>query len=36
MPTIITQQTMLDGSVTGGPVVPIPTHPRIQTAYAES
>ena len=34
MAITITQQTMLDGSVTGGPVVPIPTHPRIQTAYA--
>ena len=25
---------MIDGSVTGGPVVPTPTHPLIQSAYA--
>ena len=34
MPTTITQQTMIDGSVTGGPVIPTPTHPLIQTAYS--
>ena len=34
MPFTLTQQTMIDGSVTGGPVVPTPTHPRIQSAYA--
>ena len=34
MPRLITQQTMIDGSVTGGPVVPIPTHPLIKTAYS--
>ena len=34
MPYTITQQTMLDGSVTGGPVVPTPTHPMIKSAYA--
>ena len=34
MPFTITQQTMIDGSVTGGPVVPTPTHPLIKTAYA--
>ena len=25
---------MLDGSVTGGPVIPTPTHPLIKSAYA--
>ena len=25
---------MIDGSVTGGPVIPTPTHPLIQTAYS--
>ena len=34
MPFTITQQTMIDGSVTGGPVVPTPTHPLIKSAYA--
>ena len=34
MPRTITQQTMIDGSVTGGPVIPTPTHPLIQTAYS--
>ena len=34
MPNTITQQTMLDGSVTGGPVIPTPTHPLIKSAYA--
>jgi len=34
MPYTITQQTMLDGSVTGGPVLPTPTHPMIKSAYA--
>ena len=34
MPFTITQQTMLDGSVTGGPVIPTPTHPLIKSAYA--
>ena len=34
MPNTIIQQTMIDGSVTGGPVVPTPTHPLIQSAYA--
>jgi hypothetical protein len=34
MPNTITQQTMIDGSVTGGPVVPTPTHPLIKSAYA--
>ena len=34
MPNTITQQTMLDGSVTGGPVIPTPTHPLIQSSYA--
>ena len=30
MPFTITQQTMIDGSVTGGPVLPTPTHPLIK------
>ena len=34
MPFTITQQTMIDGSVTGGPVLPTPTHPLIKSAYA--
>ena len=34
MPFTITQQTMIDGSVTGGPVIPTPTHPLIKSAYA--
>ena len=34
MPNTITQQTMVDGSVTGGPVIPTPTHPLIKNAYA--
>ncbi len=34
MPNMIIQQTMLDGSVTGGPVIPVPTHPLIQTSYS--
>ena len=34
MPNIIIQQTMIDGSVTGGPVVPTPTHPLIKSAYS--
>ena len=34
MPFTITQQTMIDGSVTGGPVVPTPTHPLIKSTYA--
>ena len=34
MPFTITQQTMIDGSVTGGPVLPTPTHPLIRSAYA--
>ena len=34
MPFTITQQTMIDGSVTGGPVLPTPTHPLIKNAYA--
>ena len=33
MPFTITQQTMIDGSVTGGPVIPTPTHPLIKSAY---
>ena len=34
MPFEITQQTMIDKSVTGGPVLPTPTHPLIRSAYA--
>ena len=34
MPNTIIQQTTISGSVTGGPVVPTPTHPLIQSAYA--
>ena len=34
MPFTLTQQTMIDGSVTGGPVLPTPVNPRIQSAYA--
>ena len=34
MPVTITQQTMIDGSVTGGPVLPTPTHPLIKSGYA--
>jgi len=34
MPFTITQQTMIDGSVTGGPVLPTPTHPLIKGGYA--
>ena len=34
MPFTITQQTMIDGSVTGGRVIPTPTHPLIKSAYA--
>ena len=33
MPVELIQQTMIDGSVTGGPVVPTPTHPLIKSAY---
>ena len=34
MPFTIIQQTMIDGSVTGGPVLPTPTHPLIKGGYA--
>ena len=34
MPFTIIQQTMIDGSVTGGPVLPTPTHPLIMSTYA--
>ena len=34
MPDTIIQQTMIDGSVTGGPVLPTPTHPLIKSAYS--
>jgi len=34
MPFTLIQQTMIDGSVTGGPVIPTPVNPRIQSAYA--
>ena len=34
MPNTIIQQTTISGSVTGGPVVPTPTHPLIKSAYA--
>ena len=34
MPVNIIQQTMIDGSVTGGPVVPTPTHPLIISTYS--
>ena len=34
MPFTLIQQTMIDGSVTGGPVLPTPLNPRVQSAYA--
>ena len=34
MPFKLIQQTLIDGSVTGGPVVPTSTHPLIKSAYA--
>ena len=34
MPFNIIQQTMIDGSVTGGPVVPTPTSPLIESTYS--
>ena len=34
MPFNIIQQTMIDGSVTGGPVVPTPTNPLIESTYS--
>ena len=34
MPFTIIQQTGMSGSVTGGPVIPTPTHPMIKGAYA--
>ena len=34
MPNTIIQQTGMSGSVTGGPVLPTPTHPLIKGAYA--
>ena len=34
MPNTIIQQTTISGSVTGGPVVPTPTHPLIKSAYS--
>ena len=33
MPNTIIQQTTISGSVTGGPVIPTPTHPLIKSAY---
>ena len=34
MPFIVRQQTMPDGSVTGGPIVPTPTAPLLINTYS--
>ena len=33
MPFSIRQQTSINGAVTGGPVIPTPTHPLIKSSY---
>ena len=33
MPFTIIRQTLANGAVTGGPVIPTPTHPRIKSSY---
>ena len=33
MPFSIRRQTSINGAVTGGPVIPTPTHPLIKSSY---
>ena len=33
MPFTIIRQTLANGAVTGGPVIPTPTHPLIKSSY---